>query len=51
MVHGTEMFRQGYFGSSVLTLENPWFLLLCDLVLLFVGLALVAKFSKGVEPQ
>ena len=27
MVHGTEMFRQGYFGSSVLTLENPWFLL------------------------
>ena len=51
MVHGTEMFRQCYFGSSVLTLENPWFLLLCDLVLLFVGLALVAKFSKGVEPQ
>ena len=51
MVHGTEMFRQGYFGGSVLTLENPWFLLLCDLVLLFVGLALVAKFSKGVEPQ
>ena len=51
MVHGTEMFRQGYFGSSVLTLENPWFLLLGDLVLLFVGLALVAKFSKGVEPQ
>ena len=51
MVHGTEMFRQGYFGSSVLTLENPWFLLLCDLVLLFVGLAFVAKFSKGVEPQ
>ena len=51
MVHGTEMFRQGYFGSSVLTLENPWFLLLCDLVLLFVGLALVAKFIKGVEPQ
>lgn len=51
MVHGTEMFRQGYFGSSMLTMENPWYLLLCDLVLLFIGLAMVAKFSKGVEPQ
>ena len=51
MVHGTEMFRQGYFGSSILTMENPWYLLLCDLVLLFIGLAMVAKFSKGVEPQ
>lgn len=51
MVHGTEMFRQGYFGGSMLTMENPWYLLLCDLVLLFIGLAMVAKFSKGVEPQ
>ena len=51
MVHGTEMFRQGYFGSSILTMENPWYLLLCDLVLLFIGLAMVAEFSKGVEPQ
>lgn len=51
MVHGTEMFRQGYFGGSMLTMENLWYLLLCDLVLLFIGLAMVAKFSKGVEPQ
>ena len=51
MVHGTEMFRQGYFGGSMLTMGNPWYLLLCDLVLLFIGLAMVAKFSKGVEPQ
>ena len=51
MVHGTEMFRQGYFGGSMLTMENPWYLLLCDLVLLFIGLAMVAEFSKGVEPQ
>ncbi len=51
MVHGTEMFRQGYFGGSMQTMENPWYLLLCDLVLLFIGLAMVAKFSKGVEPQ
>lgn len=51
MVHGTEMFRHGYFGSGALTMENPWYLLLCDLVLLFIGLAMVAEFSKGVEPQ
>ncbi|KPN72966.1 ABC transporter permease [Neisseria sp. 74A18] len=51
MVHGTEMFRHGYFGSAANTLENPWYLLLCNLVMLWIGLAMVAKFSKGVEPQ
>ena len=50
-VHGTEMFRAGYFGSSVITYENPWYLLLCNLVLLFFGLAMVSQLSKGVEPQ
>ena len=51
MVHGTEMFRAGYFGNSVITYGNPWFILLCNLVLLLLGLAMVTKFSKGVEPQ
>ncbi|UOO81738.1 ABC transporter permease [Uruburuella testudinis] len=51
MVHGTEMFRAGYFGPSVTTYENPWYLLLCNLVLLLLGLAMVSNFSKGVEPQ
>ncbi|STZ76017.1 ABC transporter permease [Bergeriella denitrificans] len=51
MVHGTEMFRAGYFGSSAVTYENPWYLILCNLVLLLFGLAMVSKFSKGVEPQ
>lgn len=51
MVHGTEMFRQGYFGGSVMTYENVWFLVISDLVLLLLGLALVNNFSKGVEPQ
>ena len=51
MVHGTEIFRAGYFGSGAVTMENPWYLLLCDLVLLFAGLAMVDGFSKGVEPQ
>lgn len=51
MVHGTEMFRAGYFGSATITYENPWYLLLCNLVLLLLGLAMVSNFSKGVEPQ
>lgn len=51
MIHGTEMFRHGYFGTAVVTYENPWYLLLCNLVLLLLGLAMVSKFSKGVEPQ
>ncbi len=32
MIHGSEMFRHGYFGDSVITLENPYFLILCDLI-------------------
>ena len=51
MIHGTEMLRAGYFGDAVITYENPWYLLLCNLVLLLLGLALVQNFSKGVEPQ
>ena len=51
MVHGTEMFRAGYFGSSQITYQNPWFILMCNLVLLLIGLAMVDSFSKGVEPQ
>lgn len=51
MVHGTEMFRGGYFGSSAITYGDPWFLLLSDLVLLWLGLAMVKGFSDGVEPQ
>lgn len=51
MVHGTEMFRHGYFGASVITHENISYLLLCNLVLLWLGLALVDNFSKGVEPE
>ncbi|MGF6148697.1 Polysialic acid transport protein kpsM [Kingella potus] len=51
MVHGTEMFRAGYFGNSQITYQNPWFILICNLVLLLIGLAMVDRFSKGVEPQ
>ncbi|EGP05952.1 ABC transporter permease [Pasteurella multocida] len=51
MIHGSEMFRHGYFGDSVITLENPYFLILCDLIFLLIGLLMVAHFSKGIEPR
>ncbi|WP_416191907.1 ABC transporter permease [Neisseria sp. CCUG12390] len=51
MVHGTEMFRAGYFGGEAVTYENPWYIVLWNLILLLIGLAMVSKFSKGVEPQ
>lgn len=51
MVHGTEMFRQGYFGASVITHEQPWFLFVCNLALLLLGLMMVRAFSDGVEQE
>ena len=51
MVHGTEMFRQGYFGSAVITHESIIYMILCNLVLLLLGLMMVNTFSKGVEPE
>ena len=38
MIHGTEMFRHGYFGATVVTMENPWYLILWDIILLLIGL-------------
>ncbi|OCG42223.1 sugar ABC transporter permease [Gilliamella sp. Fer2-1] len=40
-VNGTEMFRSGYFGPSVITHYNVNYLVLCNIVLLFVGLTMV----------
>ncbi|MBE2893670.1 ABC transporter permease [Spirabiliibacterium falconis] len=51
MVSGTEMLRHGYFGNQVITHEDPYFLILCNLTMLLIGLALVNKFSQGVEPS
>lgn len=51
MISGTEMFRKGYFGDSVVTYENISFLIVCDLVMLFIGLMMVRGFSKGIEPR
>lgn len=51
MVHGTEMIRHGYFGSSVRTYENPTYMILCNSVITLIGLALVRETGRRVEPE
>lgn len=51
MVHGTEMFRGGYFGPVIPTFENPWYLVLCNLAMTLLGLAMVKRFCTGIEAQ
>ncbi|HDL5913609.1 TPA: ABC transporter permease [Mannheimia haemolytica] len=51
MIHGTEMFRHGYFGETVVTYENISYIVINDLILLFIGLLFVKSFSKGIEPR
>ena len=46
MIHGTEMFRHGYFGGTVVTMENPWYLILWDIILLLVGLLSVKSVVR-----
>ena len=46
MTHGTEMFRHGYFGGAVVTMENPWYLALWDIILLLVGLLTVHNIVR-----
>lgn len=40
-IHGTEMFRHGYFGSSVTTHYDVNYLILCNIILFFMGLTMV----------
>ncbi|MEH8023767.1 ABC transporter permease [Gallibacterium anatis] len=51
MVHGTEMFRHGYFGSAVVTMEAPSYLFICDLVMLLIGLLMVRSFSNRINAR
>ncbi|MCW9732363.1 ABC transporter permease [Avibacterium sp. 20-15] len=51
MIHGTEMFRHGYFGSSIVTMESPSYLLACDLVMLLIGLLMVRSFSNRINAR
>lgn len=51
MIHGTEMFRHGYFGDNIITYESISYLVICDVAMLLFGLIMVKNFSKGIEPQ
>ncbi|MDI1298767.1 ABC transporter permease [Methylotenera sp.] len=49
MVHGTEMIRHGFFGAAVRTHEDPIYLLLVNIVMTFLGLALVRETGRRLE--
>jgi capsular polysaccharide transport system permease protein len=47
MVHGVEMLRHGYYGSLVRTHEDPVYMVVCNLVLMLLGLALLRRVPRG----
>jgi capsular polysaccharide transport system permease protein len=49
MVHGVELLREGYFGSSVRTHYDIGYMSACCLVLTLVGLFLVRDAGRRVE--
>ena len=51
MIHGTEMIRHGFFGNIVPTYENPFYFSSVNLILTFIGLALVRETGRRVEPE
>ena len=51
MIHGTEMIRHGYFGAQMKTHESISYLVICNVIMTFIGLILVKKYSQGVEPS
>lgn len=51
MVHGTEMLRRGYFGDRVRTHEDIGYLVISNIVLLFIAMILIQRFRDGVESE
>lgn len=51
MVHGTEMIRDGYFGSKVETIYDPAYVIACSLVLSVAALILVRWAEKRLSPR
>lgn len=47
MIHGTEMFRHGYFGNIIITHEDPLYLVTVNLCLTFTGLVMIKHLSAG----
>lgn len=51
MVHGTEMLREGYFGSNVDTRYDVGYLITCTLLMMCLGLALSRRVAEHVVPE
>jgi ABC-type polysaccharide/polyol phosphate export permease len=51
MVHGTEMLRDGYFGSTFTAHYNVGYYATCNLVLSLAGLAVSRKVSREFIPE
>ena len=51
MVHGTEMIREGFFGTKVDTIYDVGYLVGATLVMLVLGLALSRRVSDHVVPE
>jgi ABC-type polysaccharide/polyol phosphate export permease len=51
MVHGTEMLREGYFGSQIDAVYDTSYLVTCTLVMLCIGLAMTRRVLDYVVPE
>ncbi|MBI0326207.1 ABC transporter permease [Burkholderia plantarii] len=51
MVHACEMIRYGYFGALVKPHYNVEYMVVADLLMLFIGLVMVRYVSTRVEPE
>jgi ABC-type polysaccharide/polyol phosphate export permease len=51
MVHGTEMIREGFFGTKVDTVYDVSYLIASTLVMMCLGLALSRRVSDHVVPE
>lgn len=51
MVHGVELLREGYFGSSVTAIYDLQYLVTSTLVMLCLGLALSRRVGADVVPE
>ena len=51
MVHGTEMLRHGYFGDQTYTHESIGYILISNLILMFIGMVLIQRFNNGVDSE
>jgi len=51
MVHGTEMVREGYFGSKIVAHYDIMYLVTCNMVLTLFALALERIVSRDFIPE